>query len=181
MMSITYEKFIEDYNNPLLSAKDVETRIGVNHHQYLKLRRKAIENNDITDSRNRFYENSNFYRYNNKTGYYEIVKKTGDEVIYVGSFETKEIAEYIVFECLCVNWDIEKIQDIINKNKVKPKHYTHRNGSYIIQKAINGKMHYFCTVDNELQAIRIVEFLERINWDKSKLTTEFLKQVTTNV
>ncbi len=170
-----YHKFIGDYNNPMISSKEIETRLGVNHHQYLKLRKEAIKNNDIPEGyRERHYENSKYYRKNPRTGYYEVIKTSKHNKIFIGSFETEAIAEYIVFECLKRNWNINnQIQDIIEENKVKPKYYTFKNGSWIIQRKVNGKMTYFCSVIDEYTAIKVVEKLEDYDWDKNKLEIIF--------
>lgn len=170
-----YHQFINNYNNPLIASKDIETKLGINHHQYLKLRKAAIKNNDISpEYRERHYENSKFYRKNPTTGYYEVLKTTKNNTIFIGSFKTEAIAEYIVYECLKANWDINnQIQSVINANKVKPKYYTFKNGSWIIQRKINGKMTYFCSVHDEYTAINVVNKLEEYNWDKTKLNIIF--------
>lgn len=170
-----YDNFLDAYNNPLISAKDVETKVGVNHHQYLKLRKAAIKNNDIPGTtRERYYENSKYYRKNPVTGYYEVIKTTNNQTTFIGSFRTENIAQYIVYECLKANWNItSQIKSLIEANKVKPKYYSFRNGYYIIQRKINGKMTYFCSVTEEYTTIRIVEKLNEYGWDKSKLNIIF--------
>ena len=168
-----YNSFVEDYNNPNISTRDIENRLNINHKQYLKLRKEAIKNDDIDSVRQRNYENSKYYRKNNRTGYFEIVKKIKDETIYISSFESETVVQKIVEKLVSCNWDITKIESIIEANKVKSKYYTYRNGFYHIQRKVNGKMTYFCRFKDKETAVKVIRKLEEYQWDKSKLPIIF--------
>ena len=168
-----YPNFVAYYNNPNIAAKDIENKLNLNHNQYLKLRDEAVKNNDIPTSRNRNYENSKYYRKNNRTGYFEIVKKIKDETIYISSFESETVVQKIVEKLVSCNWDVTEIEDIIEANKVKSKYYTYRNGFYNIQRKVNGKMTYFCRFKDKETTLNVIKKLEEYQWDKSKLPIIF--------
>lgn len=175
-----YCRFVECYNNPDIAAKDIENKLELNHNQYLKLRKEAIKNDDINEVRHRNYENSKYYRKNNKTGYFEIVKKINNETIYISSFESEEIAQKIVKKCIEHQWNITEIESIIEANKVKSKYYTYRDGFYNIQRKVNGKMTYFCRFQDKKITKEVIKKLEEHEWDKQKLPIIF-KELCINV
>ena len=168
-----YNSFVEDYNNPNISTRDIENRLNINHKQYLRLRKEAIKNDDIDSVRQRNYENSKYYRKNNHTGYFEIVKKIKNKTIYISSFESETVVQKIVEKLVSCNWDVTEIEDIIEANKVKSKYYTYRDGFYNIQRKVNGKMTYFCRFKDKETTLKVIRKLEEYRWDKSKLPIIF--------
>ena len=75
----------------------------------------------------------------------------------------------IVSLCKEVNWDLTQISHIIEENKIKPKNYTCANGSYVVEKKINGKRVIFCRFKQESEAKFMVQQLRKNNWDQSKV------------
>lgn len=163
-----YSNFVEDYNNPNLTTVDVQRLNSLNSKQYCKLRRIAIENNDIPETRHMNTTNAKFYITNNK-GECIVRKTTNNQTIVVGRFPNSTIANMIVEECKKVNWNINEIRDIIDEHKIKPKNYSLVNGYYVVQKMINKKRIIYCKVKQKNHAKIIVKELEKHNWDKKQV------------
>ncbi len=167
MISI-YEDFVKDYNNPNITGMDVKRLNGLNSRQYLSLRAEALSNGDITAPRHMNTTGAKFYT-KTKNGDYIVKKQYGHKTILVGRFSDEATAQKIVSLCKAVNWDLNKIQCIIDENKIKPKNYTNVNGYYVVEKRINGEQVVFHRFKEEAQAIHMVNELRKWNWDKSKV------------
>lgn len=72
MISI-YEEFVNSYNNPEITGEDIKRLNGLNSRQYSNLRRKALDNEDISTPRHMNATGAKFYT-KNKNGEF-IVKK----------------------------------------------------------------------------------------------------------
>lgn len=166
-MSI-YNDFVEDYNNPNITAHDVRRINNLNGKQYSNLRQIAIKNGDIPSVRHMNQTTAKFYS-RRKDGYYDVQKTTNGKKLYIGRFPDENTAKKIVQECIKHNWQINLIKPFIDENKVKPKNYTCINGYYIIQKAINGKNTVFmCTHQDKVsQEIieEIVDEFRKVHWN----------------
>lgn len=167
MISI-YEEFVESYNNPEITGEDIKRLNGLNSRQYSCLRRQALINGDISSPRHMNTTGAKFYT-KTKTGDYIVKKQFSHKTILVGRFADEETAKMIVAICKTVNWDLNRIQNIINEHKIKPKNYTCVNGYYVVEKRINGERIEFCRFKQESKAILMVEHLRKNNWDKSQV------------
>lgn len=163
MMDI-YQGFIEDYNNPNITTCDVMRYNQLNSKQYSKLKKEAITNGDIPPVRHMNTTNAKFYTCIN--GDYVVRKTTGKHTLVVGKFADEATAQMIVEECKKVNWEIDRIKDLIDFHRIKPKNYSLINGWFVIQKSIDGVNQYFCRVRKEAEAIKLVDELEKHGWDK---------------
>lgn len=163
-----YNNFVKDYKNPNMTGEDIKRLNGLNSKQYSKLRSEALSNGHISSPRHVNYTGAKFYT-KNKKGNFVVKKQYGNKTFIIGRFEDEKTAKKIVELCKSVNWDINKILDIINKNKIKPKNYTRTNGVYIVEKRINGKRTIFHTFKTEAEAIKMVDELRKCDWDKSKV------------
>ena len=169
-----YDTFVECYNNPSMTADDVKRRCNLNGKRYAEIKELAINNHDISPVRSMNRSNAKFYTKNGDS--YIVKKQFGTNCLLIGRFPSEAVAEEIVEKCKEVNWNISEIQDFIDAHKIKPRNYSFSNGSYIVQKAINGKNTVFCRVDSEDIAKKVVEKLRKYNWDASK-TSQILAEV----
>lgn len=77
--------------------------------------------------------------------------------------------------CLKKNdWDKGCVGSSVKSSAVKGvkkeyKYYTINKGKYCVRKTINGKQKYYGRFDNEDDAIKFVESLKKVDWDKNKL------------
>ena len=53
--------------------------------------------------------------------------------------------------------------------KKEYKYYTINKGKYYVRKTINGKIKQYGSFDNEDDAIKFVESLKKVDWNKNKL------------
>lgn len=71
------------------------------------------------------------------------------------------------------DWDKSKLDEIRRSLKIRKKYknYSHikREDKYRVRKSLDGKMIYYGDYDTEEMAKQIVEELEKVDWDKSKL------------
>ena len=167
MISI-YEDFVKDYNNPNITGEDVKRLNGLNARQYSHLRAEALSNGDISTPRHMNSTGAKFYT-KTKNGDYIVKKQYGHKTVLVGRFSDEETAQKIVALCKAVNWDLNKINKVIDENKIKPKNYTYVNGYYIVEKRINGEQVVFHRFKDEADAIHMVKELRKMDWDKSKV------------
>ena len=167
MISI-YEEFVNSYNNPEITGEDIKRLNGLNSRQYSNLRRKALDNGDISTPRHMNATGAKFYT-KNKNGEFIVKKQFGRKTILVGRFADEKTAQMIVSLCKEVNLDLTQISHIIEENKIKPKNYTCANGSYVVEKKINGKRVIFCRFKQESEAKFMVQQLRKNNWDQSKV------------
>ena len=167
MISI-YEDFVKDYNNPNITGEDVKRLNGLNARQYSHLRAEALSNGDISSPRHMNTTGAKFYT-KTKNGDFIVKKQYGHKTVLVGRFSDEETAQKIVALCKAVNWDLNKINKVIDENKIKPKNYTYVNGYYIVEKRINGERIVFYRCRDEAVAIHLVNELRKNDWDKSKV------------
>ena len=163
-----YEEFVNSYNNPEITGEDIKRLNGVNSRQYSNLRQKALDNGDITTPRHMNTTGAKFYT-KNKKGEFIVKKQFGHKTVLVGRFADEPTAKMIVSLCKDVNWDLTQISHIIEEHKIKPKNYTCANGSYVVEKKIDGKRVIFCRFKSESQAKYMVQQLRKNNWDQSKV------------
>lgn len=167
MISV-YEEFVKDYNNPNITGEDVKRLNGLNARQYSHLRAEALSNGDISSPRHMNAKRAKFYT-KTKNGDYIVKKQYGNKTVLVGRFSDEATAQMIVSLCKAVNWDLDKINRIIDENKIKPKNYSFVNGYYTVQKMIDGERVIFHRFKHEGQAIYMVHELRRMGWDKSNV------------
>ena len=163
-----YEEFVNSYNNPEITGEDIKRLNGLNSRQYSNLRQKALDNGDITTPRHMNTTGAKFYT-KNKKGEFIVKKQFGHKTVLVGRFADEPTAQMIVSLCKEVNWDLTQISHIIEEHKIKPKNYTCANGSYVVEKKIDGKRVIFCRFKSESQAKYMVKQLRKNNWDQSKV------------
>ena len=163
-----YENFVEAYNNPNITGEDVKRLNGLNSKQYSYLRVEALENGDISSPRHMNTTGANFYT-KTKNGEFIVKKQYGHRAIVVGRFSDEITAQIIVALCKAVDWDLNRIKNVIDENKIKPKNYSKVNGYYIVEKRINGERVVFYRFKQEAHAIHMVNELRKYDWDKSKV------------
>lgn len=167
-MEIIYQDFIEDYNNPNLTAHDVRRINNLNSKQYSNLRNIAIKNGDIPKTRHMNQTTAKFYT-KRKDGSFEVQKTIDGKKIFVGRFPNETTAKKVVKECINHNWQVNEIKPLIDEYKVKPKNYTCINGYYIIQKSINGRNTVFATIHqnkvDENTVKKIVDMFRKVSWN----------------
>ena len=163
-----YEEFVKSYNNPEITGEDIKRLNGLNSRQYSKLRRLALDNGDINTPRHMNTTGAKFYS-KTKNGEYLVKKQFINKTVLVGRFPDEETAKMIVEICKTVNWNLNRISNIIEEHKIKPKNYTHVNGYYVVEKKLNGKRIIFCRFKQESEAQYMVQQLRKHNWDQSKV------------
>lgn len=167
MISVIYDKFVEDYNNPNLTVDDVRRKHCLNSKRYLEIRQIALENKDIPIVRKMNRTDAKFYT---KTDNGFVVKKQfGNDCLFVGRFADEETAKLVVNKCKEVNWNVSEISEFIDRHKVKPANYSYSNGQYTVQKVIGGKNRVICTVNTEETAQKLVEKFRECNWNKEEM------------
>lgn len=169
MIMVDYNCFVEDYNNPNITAHDVRRLHNLNAKQYSRIRAKAVENGDIPPVRHMNQSNAKFYI---KTKYgYQVQKTINGKKKIIGNFRDEKTAKKIVKKCIEHNWQINSIQDFIEDNKVKPKNYSLVGGYWVISKTINGVRtvyNIFSENDVDETTIRkIVSFYRSVSWNSS--------------
>jgi len=166
-MSI-YTDFVEDYNNPNITAHDVRRINNLNSKQYTNLRNVAISNGDIPEVRHMNQTTARFYSKRND-GYFDVQKTINGKKLYIGRFPDEDTARQVVRECIKCNWEVNKIRTFIDENKVKPRNYSLINGYYIIQKSINGRNTVFASIPaskvSQSVVEDIVEEFRRVEWN----------------
>ena len=169
-----YDDFIVDYNNSELTIDDIKRKYGLNCRRFAEIQQIAMGNGDIPQVRRMNRSTAKFYT---KTRNGFVVKKQfGTSCNFIGRFEDEETAQLVVNKCKEVNWNTSQISDFIDAHRIKPKNYTAHNGSYIVQKVIDGKNTVICKANNESTARKIVEKLRECNWNKEKIN-EIIEKV----
>ena len=169
-----YDGFVMDYNNPSLTLEDIRRKYNLNCRRLAEIQSLAISNGDVSPVRHMNRTDAKFYT---KTDNGYIVKKHfGNTCKFIGRFEDETTAELVVNKCKEVNWDTSQISDFIDEHRIKPRNYTASNGSFIVQKSINGKNTVFCKLSDETTAQKVVNELRKCNWNKEK-TKEIIKMV----
>lgn len=176
MVDEIYEDFVEDYNNPHITAHDVRRINNLNSKQYSNLRKIAIRNGDIPKVRHMNQTTAKFYSKTNDG--YIVQKYINGRKLYVGKFPDQNTAELVVDMCKAVDWDLNKVD--IDNLKVLPKNYTLINGYYVIQKSIDGCNKVFATIHSskvdEDTVKKIVDRFRCNGWNlscKDKVLEEF--------
>ena len=173
-----YEDFVEDYNNPNITAHDVKRINNLNSREYSEIRNLAVANGDIPSTRHMNYLNAKFYS-KRSDGYYVVQKQTNGKKLYVGRFASEEVAKMIVRKCIEHNWHINEIKDLIDLHKVKPKNYSLVNGYFVVQKSVNGRNKVFATINkskvDEVTVKGIVNEFRCNDWNESAKEDIFKK------
>ena len=173
-----YTDFVRDYNNMNLTGHDVRRIHGLNSKQYSNLRNEALNNGDIPEHRLRNYEGAKYY-HKLQNGNLRVKKVFGDETIYIGDFKDETTAKIIVESCKNVDWDVDKVSDVIEANKIKPKNYSLVNGYYIISKYIKGVNKTFACIHKDLISEYTVQCIvnrfRECNWNYT-IKNEILKE-----
>lgn len=167
-MLSTYNEFVKDYNNPDITGEDVRRINHLNPREYSRLRASALSRGDISIPRRMNTTGAKFYT-RAKNGDYIVKKQFGHKTVLVGRFPDEDTAKMIVSLCKSVNWDLSKISNVIDENKVKPKNYTYTNGYYTVEKRINGERVVFHRFKDEAEAIHFVNELRKNDWDRSRV------------
>lgn len=163
-----YKDFVNDYNNPNLTAHDVRRINQLNGKQYSKIRNTAIKNGDIPQVRHMNTTDAKFYT-RTRNGEYQVQKTIDGKKIIVGRFKDQDTAREIVNACINNNWELNRIKGLIDLKKIKPKNYTCINGCWVIQKSVNGQNIVFNSfsvnrVDEET-VMDIVDFYREHDWN----------------
>lgn len=169
-----YDTFVELYNNPNITGKDICTQLGLNTHRYMEIRDIAINNGDIPPVRRMNRTDAKFYTKTNNG--YVVKKQFGHSCNFIGRFADEDTAKMVVDKCKEVNWNTSEIHDFIEAHKIKPRNYTVSSNGFTVQKTINGKNTVICTVNTESTAQKIVKELRKCNWNTEKIN-EIIEKV----
>ena len=175
-----YKAFVEDYNNLNITTHDVRRLHNLNSREYMEIRKMAVENGDIPQTRHMNQRNAKFYT-RRSDGTFDVQKQFNGKKIYVGRFESEEIAKMIVSKCIENNWEIKgDLKILIEECKCKPKNYSIVNGYYVIQKSLNGRNEVYATLDTskfeEGEIVKLVEKFRKVEWNKFSVAN-ILKEV----
>ena len=114
------EKFIEYYNNPDMTVKEITKRLGITPHEFTLLRKKCNEEGKIklrpAYRKKKQKHKPKYYSINyrqGKTDYYQVYRKG----VYYCSCHTVREAELIVEKLKECDWDKSQIKRI--KQEVK--------------------------------------------------------------
>ena len=176
----SYAEFVETYNDWNLTGHDVRRILNLNSNKYRKLRKQAICNGDIPETRHMNKTGAKFYTCTSNNTFL-VKKQTGGVCKVFGEFTDEDDAKYIVKLCLNNGWDENDfIRSEINRLKVKPKNYSIVNGYYTVQKVVDGRNTVFLRVRvGNVSEDVIQSIVERFNCDgwnettKSKVIEEF--------
>lgn len=166
-----YTAFVKDYNNKNITAHDVRRINNLNSREYREIRNIAIRNGDIPKVRHMNQTTAKFY-YQKQNGEWSVQKQFKDQYIHVGDFPNETTAKMIRDKCLEVDWELNKIRDIIDANKIsKVKNYTVINGYWVIQKSVNGKVETFAVIRQDKVSediiCSIVDRFRSLEWNLS--------------
>ena len=93
-------------------------------------------------------------------GSFKILKQIDGERFYFGTYKTEEEAQWRVEFLKAHNWNRPFF------TKCTPKHYSKvKNGKYVVYKTINKRIYNFGRYDTEQEAMDMVDFLKRHDWD----------------
>lgn len=167
-MDSLYDDFVSDYNNMNITAHDVRRINQLNSKQYSRIRNQALNNGDIPPVRHMNKTNAKFYC-KRKNGLYEVLKTIDGKQVSIGKFANEDTAKKVVCECIKCNWEINKIKNFIDVNRVRPKNYSIVNGYYIIQKTIDGQNIIFASIHSSKVSVEmvedIVEEFRKVDWN----------------
>lgn len=165
-----YKDFVNDYNNPNLTAHDVRRIHQLNTKRYSEIRKLAIRNGDIPEVRHMNNTGAKFYT-KTVSGDYQVQKTINGKKTIIGRFKTQDEAEAVVDVCKNNNWELNKIKDVVDKYKIQPKNYTCINGCWIIQKSVDGRNIVFntfnCSRVSEDTVREVVDFYRSVGWNKN--------------
>ena len=157
------EQFIKLYNDPKLTVFDIRQIMGLNKHQYGKLRKKTgVANRTTNYSRSKHYNRL-------PNGKYSIRKMINGKHHFLGVYNTEKDRDRVLEICEEYNWDLSnpKIKDAIDCYRVKSKNYCKINDRYVVYKFINGKKIYYDSFKTESDAKKCTKFLNKIDWNKT--------------
>ena len=93
-------------------------------------------------------------------GTFQIQKVINSRLIHFGTYKTEDEAKKRVEFLKAHNWN----RPIYTKST--PKHYSKvKNGKYVVYKTINKRIYNFGRYDTEKEAMDMVDFLKRHDWD----------------
>lgn len=163
-----YNSFVNDYNNPNLTAHDVRRINKLNGKQYSRIRAIALTKGDIPKVRHMNTTGAKFYT-RTSNGQYQVQKTINGKKTIIGRFKDRDTAEEIVNACINHNWQINEIKGLIDLLEVKPKNYSRVGDCWVVQKSINSKNVVFNSFNinliNETKVLEIVDFYRNHNWD----------------
>jgi len=117
-----YEEFINLYNNPNISVKEIYKKLGWTTKKYCRLRKKALKEKRIHERqpRNRKPREKpkrkiTNYTYNHHSRKFLVRKGKNYKMIHYGCYDTREQAEKIVEELRKCNWDKKQLKKIEKK------------------------------------------------------------------
>lgn len=154
--------FLKEYNNQTQTINELKRKLGLNNHQYSKLYHEYnLQNRNIPKSNAK-------YTTQLKNGKITIRKWIGKNKEYLGCYATQEDADTVVETCKQHNWDLNnmEVQETIKKYRITTRNYKKINGRYYVYKSINKKRIYFDSFTTEEDAIKCVNFLKSIEWNK---------------
>lgn len=109
----TYERFIELYNEDILTITEIQKLLDLSSNRYLKFRKKAIQENKLTIQRGCHIKQPKYY-YKHSSGRYEVRKTIHGNMVNFGSYSSESIAQGIVKKLIEHNWD-KKMLPLIQK------------------------------------------------------------------
>ena len=158
------KEFIKHYNNMDLTVYDIKMKCGLNNHNYKKIRDNLIEKGEIEPVRHVNYT----AKYTTKLANGDVIvrKSINKKRQYLGVYPNQTNADMAVKELRKHNWEINKAKPFISKLQKPKKHYVEINGRFYPCKTVEGKRVYYDSFADELDAVKCVELLDTINWDK---------------
>lgn len=156
-------QFIKLYNDPKYTVFDIKKELGLNNHQYKKLRQETGVKNRKTN-----YSNCKHYT-KLPNGKYSIRKSINGKSNFLGVYNTKEDTKKVITICEEYDWDLSnpKIIEAISKYRVKNKNYCKINNRYFVYHAVNGKRIYYDSFKEEKDAIQCTKLLDTLDWNKT--------------
>lgn len=123
-----------------------------------------------------------YYTYNN--GSYAVQKQVNDKRVNFGHYKTEAEAKEIVMLLKSVNWDVNQLSDeekqrlsIFQPRNFKNYTYDKSTRKYNVYKTIDKKYVTYAKLDTEEAAQKMVEQLEKVDWDKDKLPPYYKRQL----
>lgn len=107
----TYEKFIELYNEDVLTIPEIQKLLNISANKYRKFRKKAITENRLKIQRGTCPSKQPKYYYKHKQGFY-VVKTIHGKQVNFGVYPTESIARSIVKKLIKHNWNKKMLPSI---------------------------------------------------------------------
>ena len=106
-----YNVFVDLYNNTKLKLYEIANHMDISLPLLNRLRKEAEKNGDISRLPQRS-EYDYFYKCNDGSGKYVVLKKIDGKMIYFGRYGSEDEAKKIVEELKKVDWDKSQLKRI---------------------------------------------------------------------